>query len=131
MVHVAREEHLGGREPFLVEERLQGVHVFPPSRQLAHEHEGFGVPLVESMLMRVPVVAYRCTAVGDTLGEAGVQFAEKRVAEMAEAAHLLTTDAAVRAAVLAGQDRRLAAFAPAAVEGALRGYLDSLGVGSS
>ena len=27
------------------------------------EHEGFGVPLVESMLMRVPVVAYRCTAV--------------------------------------------------------------------
>ena len=90
------------------------------------EHEGFGVPLVESMLMRVPVVAYRCTAVGDTLGAAGVQFGEKRLAEMAEAAHLLTTDAALRARVLEGQDRRLAAFTPAAVEGALRGYLESL-----
>ena len=91
------------------------------------EHEGFGVPLVESMLMRLPVVAYRCTAVGFTLGEAGVQFEEKRLAEMAEAAHLLTTDSALRAQVLEGQDRRVAAFAPAAVEGALRGYLESLG----
>jgi glycosyltransferase involved in cell wall biosynthesis len=90
------------------------------------EHEGFGVPLVESMLMRVPVVAYRCTAVADTLGGAGVQFAEKRLAEMAEAAHLLTTDAGLRARVLAGQDRRLTAFAPAAVEEALRRYVESL-----
>ena len=45
---------------------------------------------------------------------------------MTEAAHLLTTDAALRGQVLAGQDQRLAAFAPAAVEGALRGYLDDL-----
>ena len=90
------------------------------------EHEGFGVPLVEAMLLRVPVVAYRCTAVGDTLGGAGLQFEEKRLAPMAEAAHMVATDATVRARVLEGQDRRLAAFAPAAVEGALRGYLDSL-----
>ena len=91
------------------------------------EHEGFGVPLVESMLMRVPVVAYRCTAVGDTLGEAGVQFKQKGLAQMAEAAHLLSNDQALRNRVLEGQDRRLAAFAPAAVEGALREYLESLG----
>jgi glycosyltransferase involved in cell wall biosynthesis len=90
------------------------------------EHEGFGVPLVEAMLMRVPVVAYRSTAVGDTLGEAGLQFTEKRLAEMAEAAHLVTTDASLRERILAGQDRRLAAFAPAAVEQALRGYVDAI-----
>jgi glycosyltransferase involved in cell wall biosynthesis len=90
------------------------------------EHEGFGVPLVESMLMRVPIVAYRCTAVGDTLGGAGLQFEEKVLSLMAEAAHLLTSDAAIRARVLEGQDRRLAAFAPPAVEGTLRVYLDSL-----
>ncbi len=41
-------------------------------------------------------------------------------------AQLLATDAELRSAVLAGQDRRLAAFAPAAVEKALRGYLESL-----
>jgi glycosyltransferase involved in cell wall biosynthesis len=90
------------------------------------EHEGFGVPLVESMLMRVPVLAYSATAVPHTLGGAGVQFSEKRLPEVAEIAHALVTDEALRADVLAGQDRRLAAFAPEAVEGALGRYLDAL-----
>ena len=35
------------------------------------EHEGFGVPLVEAMLKRVPIVACSGTAVGETLGEFG------------------------------------------------------------
>jgi glycosyltransferase involved in cell wall biosynthesis len=89
-------------------------------------HEGFGVPLVESMLMRVPVLAYSATAVPHTLGGAGVQFTEKRLPEVAEIAHALATDHALRAQVLAGQDRRLSAFAPDALEEALRGYVDSL-----
>lgn len=90
------------------------------------EHEGFGVPLLEAMLMDVPVLAYRCSAVGDTLGDAGVQFGEKRIELVAELAHRLATDAALRKAVLAGQRRRLEAFAPAAVEAALRDQLESL-----
>jgi glycosyltransferase involved in cell wall biosynthesis len=90
------------------------------------EHEGFGVPLVESMLMRVPIVAYATTAVADTLGDAGAQFTEKRFAEMAEVGYRLTTDAALREALLAGQDRRLRAFAPPAVEARLRGHLEAL-----
>ena len=90
------------------------------------EHEGFGVPLLEAMLMEVPVLAYGVTAVPDTLGGAGVQVAEKSLGEVAETAHALATDGVLRAAVLAGQRRRLEAFAPAAVEGALRGYVESL-----
>lgn len=90
------------------------------------EHEGFGVPLVEAMILGVPVLAYGATASGFTLGEAGVQFAEKSLAEVAEMAHLLATDPALRRAVLAGQEKRLAAFAPAAVEAVLKGYIESL-----
>ena len=90
------------------------------------EHEGFGVPLVESMLMRVPILAHAAAAVPHTLSGAGVQFREKRFPEVAELGHLLATDEALRAPVLAGQDRRLSAFAPAAVESALRGFLDAL-----
>ena len=90
------------------------------------EHEGFGVPLVESMLMRVPVLAHAATAVPFTLGGAGVQFGEKRIAEVAETARALHTDEAMRERVLLGQDRRLAAFAPEAVLGALRAHLESL-----
>jgi L-malate glycosyltransferase len=90
------------------------------------EHEGFGVPLVESMLMRVPVLAYSAAAVPHTLGGAGVQFKEKRLAEVAELAHALAHDEELRAQVLAGQDRRLEAFAPERVLGSLRSYVESL-----
>jgi len=90
------------------------------------EHEGFGVPLVEAMLTDVPVLAYGTTAVPDTLGGAGLQFAKKRVAEVAELAHALATDDRLRRPVLEGQRRRLSAFAPAAVESTLRGYVESL-----
>jgi L-malate glycosyltransferase len=88
------------------------------------EHEGFGVPLVEAMLMEVPIVAYRCTAVGHTLGDAGLQFGEKDIARMAEAAHLLARDPAARAAVLAGQAKRLPAFSPETVETTLKRHLE-------
>jgi L-malate glycosyltransferase len=90
------------------------------------EHEGFGVPLVEAMLVRVPVLAYAAAAVPWTLGGAGVQFTGKRLGEVAEIAHALATDEALRAAVLAAQDRRVAAFAPEVVLGALRGHLETL-----
>lgn len=90
------------------------------------EHEGFGVPLVESMLVDLPVLAYRCTAIGDTLGDAGVQFTEKRLGEVAELAHALAIDEALRERVLVGQHRRVQAFAPAAVEAGLRGHLEAL-----
>jgi glycosyltransferase involved in cell wall biosynthesis len=93
----------------------------------ASAHEGFGVPLVESMLLRVPVLARGGTAVSHTLGGAGVVYDEGApLAEVAEMAHLLATEAPLRDAVLAGQDQRLSAFAPPAVEAALRGYLESL-----
>jgi glycosyltransferase involved in cell wall biosynthesis len=90
-------------------------------------HEGFGVPLVESMLLRVPVLAYSATAVPHTLGSAGVRFEDKSaLAELGEMAHLLARPGPLREAVLREQDERLAALAPAAVEAALRGYLEGL-----
>jgi L-malate glycosyltransferase len=90
------------------------------------EHEGFGVPLVEAMLTRVPVLAYAAGAVPDTLGGAGVLFHEKRIETVAEVAHALASDGSFRDTVLAGQDRRLGALAPKAVESALRDYVASL-----
>ncbi len=90
------------------------------------EHEGFGVPLVEALLMGVPVLARRAAAVDWTLGDAGVTFQGEDLAEVAEMAHLLAMDDDLRSKVLAAQERRLAAFAPAAVEAELRRFIDSL-----
>lgn len=90
------------------------------------DHEGYGVPLVEAMQMRVPIVAYASTAVADTLGGAGLQVTSKRIEEVAELLHLVMTDAGLRREVLAGQDRRLRELAPARLEATLRAHLASL-----
>jgi len=92
----------------------------------ASAHEGFGVPLLEAMLMDVPILARGGTAVSHTLGGAGLLFEDLRLAEVAETAYLLARDEALRETILAGQRRRLLAFAPATVEAALKGYLESL-----
>lgn len=44
------------------------------------EHEGFGVPLLESMKMGVPVIAYRSSAIPETMGGAGILVTEKNYA---------------------------------------------------
>jgi glycosyltransferase involved in cell wall biosynthesis len=74
------------------------------------EHEGFCVPLLEAMAADVPVLAYASTAVPDTLGGAGVQFAPKDLEFAAELLGELAFNDALRTQVIAGQRRRLADF---------------------
>jgi len=74
------------------------------------EHEGFCVPLVEAMAMDVPVLAYSAAAVPDTLGGAGVQFAQKDLEYVAELLGMLAFEESPREEVLEGQRRRLQHF---------------------
>jgi glycosyltransferase involved in cell wall biosynthesis len=74
------------------------------------EHEGFCVPLLEAMAADVPVLAYASTAVPDTLGGAGVQFAPKDLEFAAELLGELAFNDSLRTRVIEGQRRRLAAF---------------------
>lgn len=77
------------------------------------EHEGFCVPLLEAMSADLPVLAYASTAVPDTLGGAGVQFAPKDLEFAAELLGELAYNNTLRARVIAGQRVRLAAFGDA------------------
>jgi glycosyltransferase involved in cell wall biosynthesis len=80
------------------------------------EHEGFCVPLIEAMAADVPVMAYAAGAVPETLGGAGVLFAPKDLEFAAEMLGTLVYDRPVREAVIEGQRRRLADFAPERIE---------------
>ena len=44
------------------------------------EHEGFGVPLLEAMKMNIPVLAYRSSAIPETMDGAGIIFNKKNYA---------------------------------------------------
>jgi len=73
------------------------------------EHEGFCVPLLEAMAFGLPVLAYDAGAVGETLGGGGVLLKDKRPELVAELLDELRPGAALRASVLASQERRLSA----------------------
>lgn len=91
------------------------------------EHEGFSVPLVESMAFDLPVLAYSCTAIPYTLEGAGVTFNRKDFPLVGETLEVLRTDGELRASVIAGQRERLKAFSPEAVRSALKKALERVG----
>ncbi|MBN1550598.1 glycosyltransferase [bacterium] len=81
------------------------------------EHEGFCVPIIESFLFDVPVVAYDAAAVPYTLGNAGIRFRDKSAwIQLAELLHWVKNDLDLRAAVIERQRERLKAFSVATVK---------------
>ena len=93
------------------------------------EHEGFCIPLIESMRHDVPVLAYGSTAVPETMGGAGVLVRRKAYPAVAEMAHEMVSNPALRARLLAVQRQRMAAYAPVPVEAELRACLERAGAG--
>ena len=84
------------------------------------EHEGFGVPFLESMHFNVPIVAYDATAVRETLGGSGILVRRKEYSKVAELIGLLIADEDLRSRIVAGQRARLEDFLPARAKERLR-----------
>jgi len=71
------------------------------------EHEGFCIPLVESMTKKVPILAYGAGAIPETLGDAGILLQEKNYEEIAEMIHLIVNDQKIREKIVTAQNKRL------------------------
>jgi glycosyltransferase involved in cell wall biosynthesis len=79
-------------------------------------HEGFCVPLLESMYHRLPIVSYRFTAVPETVQQAGLILPDKEPARVAAAIHRVVDDARLRDQLAAGAEERVDWFALARVK---------------
>jgi glycosyltransferase involved in cell wall biosynthesis len=90
------------------------------------QHEGFCVPLLESMYFEVPILARAAAAIPYTLGGAGLTFKELDLPLLAEAVDELATDGELRAVLAAKGQRRLDDFDPARTAETLRSYLQRL-----
>jgi glycosyltransferase involved in cell wall biosynthesis len=71
------------------------------------EHEGFCAPVVESFHLGIPVVAFDAGAVGETMNNGGVRVVRKDLLRVAALCHEILSAPALRAAILAGQERAL------------------------
>jgi glycosyltransferase involved in cell wall biosynthesis len=88
------------------------------------EHEGFCVPLLESMFFEVPIVAYNSTAIPDTLGDSGILVQEKNYEEIAEMINLVIEDKELKNKIVKRQTERLKDFRKDKIENILKIYLD-------
>ena len=83
-------------------------HVF----MLMSEHEGFCVPLIESMALGTPIVAHASSAVPETLGDAGIAWEESDPWLYAASAARLFSDDKLRGDLLdCGRRRYRESFA--------------------
>jgi L-malate glycosyltransferase len=83
-------------------------------------HEGFGVPLVESMQFGLPVLARAAAATPETLGGAGVMVSRWQLPDVAEAVRRIACDEAFRARLIDCGRARAAELAATSGESTLR-----------
>jgi glycosyltransferase involved in cell wall biosynthesis len=96
---------------FVPEPQLRACYATASAFVCMSDHEGFCAPLLEAMAWHVPVFAWAAGAVPETLDGAGVLFGPGTPPEaMAETIGRVLGDPALRAAVVAKQDARLARF---------------------
>ena len=58
------------------DEQLKTYYLIAKTFMITSYHEGFCVPLVEAMSMKIPIIAYSSTAVPDTIGDVGLVWKE-------------------------------------------------------
>ncbi|MBN1558575.1 MAG: glycosyltransferase [Lentisphaerae bacterium] len=90
------------------------------------EHEGFCIPVLESMVYDLPVLAFAAGAVPETLDGAGILFREKDPALIAEMMGEILHENGFRARLIEGQRARLARYEARDLLAELRTHLAPL-----
>jgi glycosyltransferase involved in cell wall biosynthesis len=90
------------------------------------EHEGFGLPFIESMVFDLPIIAYDCTAVPFTLDGAGILIAHKKVDYVAELIQLISHRKKLKQDIILGQQQRLERFKKIDKKKILLGMIEEL-----
>ena len=99
------------------DEVLKAFYLVADAFVTVSEHEGFCVPLVEAMAMKLPITAYASTAIPETVGDAGIVWADRNPLLIAESIDRFVRDSAVSNALgLRGQRRYESRFTNEKIE---------------
>lgn len=106
------------------DEVLKACYLIADAFVTVSEHEGFCVPLVEAMAMKLPITAYASTAIPETLCDAGIVWDERNPLLIAESLDRFVRDSAVSKTLgLRGRRRYESNFTNAKIE---RTFLQAL-----
>ena len=96
---------------------LKSYYLLANAMLITSEHEGFCVPLVEAMAMKVPIIAYDSTAIPETAADAAILWHKRDPYLMAQSIDFIqANDAARMALVYRGSRRYEQSFSYAAIE---------------
>ncbi len=109
-------------------ETLFGLYRIADAFVCMSEHEGFGMPLIESMLFDVPVVARGLSSIPYTMGEGGLILKSGDPREAATVLHTLLSEPGLRRRVIAGQRRNVQRFDTDYLRRQLADYLRQLDI---
>ena len=88
------------------DQQLKAYYQLADAFVTVSEHEGFCVPLIEAMFMKLPITAYASTAIPETLGDAGIVWPDRDPLLIAGSIDLFVKNYSVRKALaLRGQRR--------------------------
>ncbi len=90
------------------------------------EHEGFCIPLLESMLHNTPILAHASAAVPETLGGSGILLKDRNFDTAAELLNQLVTNQELRREIIKVQSERLACYRSRDLESELKQHLAPL-----
>jgi glycosyltransferase involved in cell wall biosynthesis len=111
----------------ITDEQLMAYYMSASLFWSMSEHEGFCVPLVEAMWFDIPVLAYKCSAIPETLGSTGVMFTSKGdLVDVAGLARVLVRDEDLRRRIVMGQRKRRNVFRHQSVEKSLENLVARL-----
>jgi len=88
------------------------------------EHEGFCIPLVESMFFGVPIIANNATAIPQTLGDSGILVNKEDYCIIAEIINEIIENKKLRDQIVKKEKMRLRAFERPVVEDLFKKYIE-------
>jgi len=90
------------------------------------EHEGFGVPLLESFYNEIPVIAYNAGAVKETMNGGGIVINSKDNEKIAVLVEEIRNNQKLRNSIVKGQKRALKKYSYNNIKSILLGHIKSL-----
>jgi len=110
--------------------QLRSLYTLADAFLSASEHEGFCMPLVEAMYFRLPIVAWGTTAVGETVGKAGLVWDHFDAGCLAESIHTVIEDGRLaRHLAAAGFRRYQENFRPGILNARLESLMEQVACG--
>ncbi len=90
----------------VTDESLKAYYLTSDAFMIASEHEGFCVPLVEAMALKLPIIAYGATAIPGTVGEAGLVWETRDPFLLAQSLDAIVRDKSLSLALRQKGERR-------------------------